>query len=108
MILSDPPWDLIEMNETIYYLGWLYSFFDVAWMANDLYRATQPGGIFLMANTYGEISDYLIRPSIIRTYRDLFVNVGYVVKTENTFCGKKDNVMLETLMTVFVKHADPS
>ena len=77
-------------------------------MANELHRATQPGGTFLIANTFGEISDYLIRPWIIRTYRDLFVNAGYVVKTEDTFCGKKDNVMLETLMTVFVKHADPS
>ena len=106
--VGDRPWDLIVMNETIYYLGWLYSFFDVAWMANELYRATQPGGTFLMANTFGEISDYLIRPWIIRTYRDLFVNVGYVVKTENTFCGKKNNVMVETLMTVFVKKADSS
>ena len=106
--IGNRPWDLIVMNETIYYLGWLYSFFDVAWMANELYRATQPGGTFLIANTFGEISDYLIRPWIIRTYRDLFVNAGYVVKTEDTFCGKKDNVMLETLMTVFVKHADSS
>jgi predicted TPR repeat methyltransferase len=105
---GDRPWDLIVMNETIYYLGWLYSFFDIAWMANELYGATRPGGTFLMANTFGEISDYLIRPWIIRTYRDLFVNVGYVVKIEDTFCGKKDNVMLETLMTVFVKHADSS
>jgi SAM-dependent methyltransferase len=105
---TEPAWDLIVMNETIYYLGWLYSFFDIAWMANELYGATQPGGTFLMANTYGEMSDYLIRPWIIRTYRDLFVNVGYIVKTEDTFCGKKDNLMVETLMTVFVKHADSS
>jgi predicted TPR repeat methyltransferase len=96
----DRPWDLVVMNETIYYLGWLYSFFDIAWMANELFGATRPGGTFLMANTYGEISDHLLRPWIIRTYRDLFVNVGYTVKT---LCGEKNNVALETLITVFVK-----
>jgi SAM-dependent methyltransferase len=100
---GDRLWDLIVMNETIYYLGWLYSFFDIAWMANELFGATRPGGTFLMANTYGEISDHLLRPWIIRTYRDLFVNVGYTVKTEEAFRGEKNNVALETLITVFVK-----
>jgi 2-polyprenyl-3-methyl-5-hydroxy-6-metoxy-1,4-benzoquinol methylase len=100
---TEPAWDLIVMNETIYYLGWLYSFFDIAWMANELYGATEPGGTFLMANTRGDISDYLLRPWIIHTYRDLFVNVGYIVKAEDVFQGKKNNVIFETLITVFVK-----
>jgi SAM-dependent methyltransferase len=103
----DRPWDLVVMNETIYYLGWLYSFFDIAWMANELFGATQPGGTFLMANTYGEISDHLLRPWMIRTYRDLFVNVGYYVKTEEVFRGKKNNVLLDTLITVFAKPITP-
>src|SRR5688500_13986735 len=29
--MQDGPFDLVVMTETIYYLGWLYSFFDVAW-----------------------------------------------------------------------------
>src|SRR5215467_473398 len=33
----DPAWDLIVMSETIYYLGWLYSFFDTAWLAHELF-----------------------------------------------------------------------
>src|SRR5262249_47691597 len=100
---GDRPWDLIVMNETIYYLGWLYSFFDIAWMAKEIFDATQARGTFLMANTYREISHYLIRPWIIRTYRDLFVNVGYTVKTEEAFRGEKNNVVLNTLITVFGK-----
>ena len=32
------PWDLVVMSETIYYLGWLYPFFDVAWLASELLR----------------------------------------------------------------------
>src|SRR5262249_688128 len=100
---SDRGWDLIVMNETIYYLGWLYPFFDIAWIANEIFSSTQPGGTFLMANTYGEISDDLLRPWIIRTYRDLFVNVGYDVRTEEVARGEKNSVVLETLITVFVK-----
>src|SRR2546423_1943850 len=37
-------WDLIVMSETIYYLGWLYSFFDVGWLASQLFDATQAVG----------------------------------------------------------------
>src|SRR5262249_23579071 len=99
----DRPWDLIVMNEIIYYLGWLYSFFDIAWMAKEVFDATRPGGAFLMANTYRETTNSLLRPWIIRTYRDLFVNVGYTVKTEEAVSGEKNNVVLNTLVTVFVK-----
>ena len=28
---QDGPFDLIVMSETIYYLGWLYTFFEVSW-----------------------------------------------------------------------------
>src|SRR5438132_986372 len=69
------PWDLIVLNETIYYLGWLYSFFDVAWLATQLFDATATSGRLLMANTCGGLTNYLLRPPIIRTYHDLFVNV---------------------------------
>jgi predicted TPR repeat methyltransferase len=100
---ADRPWDLIVMNETIYYLGWLYPFFDVAWMAHELFNAMASGGTFLMSNTYGDISDYLIRPWIIRTYRDLFVNVGCVLKSEEVFPGIKDGVPLHTLICIFTK-----
>ena len=51
------PWNLVVMSETIYYLGWLYSFFDVAWLASQLCAATVHGGQLLMANTYGGLDD---------------------------------------------------
>ena len=70
-------WDLVVLNETIYYLGWLYTFFEVAWFGTELFNATRSGGHLLMANTFGEMSDHLISPTIIRTYHDLFKNVGY-------------------------------
>src|SRR5712692_5135322 len=50
-INKDGPWDLVVMSETICYLGWLYSFFDVGWLAAELFAATRSGGRFLMANT---------------------------------------------------------
>ena len=56
-----------------------------------------------MANTYGGVEDYLLRPWLIRTYRDLFLNVGYRIEAEEVFCGNKDGVELEVLISLFAK-----
>jgi SAM-dependent methyltransferase len=102
-IAGDGPWDLVVISETIYYIGWLYPFFDVAWLAHQLFAATQPGGRLLMVNTNGGRKDYLHHAWILRTYQDLFVNVGYQVERHDTFRGSKNGVELEALMSVFVK-----
>ena len=102
-LAGDEPWDLIVMSETVYYLGWLYSFFDVAWLALQLFTATREGGQLLMANTCGGVEDYLLRPWLIRTYRDLFINVGYRLAAEETFAGAKDGADIEVLISLFGK-----
>jgi SAM-dependent methyltransferase len=94
------PWDLIVLSETIYSLGWLYPFFDVAWFCHKLFQATRPGGRLLLANTFGHERDYLMQPWLIRTYRDLCLNVGYEVASEELFRGTKDGVDYEVLMSV--------
>jgi len=100
---GEGPWDLVVMSETIYYLGWLYSFFDVAWLAVQLFAATRPGGRLLMANTYSGVGDYLVRPWLIRTYRDMFVNVDYLLENEETFRGTKNGLDLEVLISLYTK-----
>jgi predicted TPR repeat methyltransferase len=97
------PWDLVVMNETICYLGWLYSFFDVAWLGAELFAATASGGQLLMANTCGGVNDYLLLPWVIRTYHDLLVNVGYRIESEQIFRGTKDGADIEVLISVFSK-----
>jgi SAM-dependent methyltransferase len=104
---EEEPWDLIVMSETIYYLGWLYSFFDVSWLASEMFEATRPGGEILLANTQFETGEPLLRTSIIRTYRDLFLNVGYELTAETIFPGEKHGVYLEVLMTLYRK-VDPT
>ncbi len=92
------------MNETICYLGWLYSFFDVAWFASELHAATRPGGRFLMANSIDRQGyDKLLLPHIIRTYRDLFLNVGFTLDREETMAGTKNGVEFETLISLFAR-----
>lgn len=103
---ANDSWDLIVMNETIYYLGWLYSFFDVAWLASKLFNATKKGGYLLMANTCGGVEDYLLRPWIIRTYRDLFLNVGFRLNSEEIFTGVKNGVRLEVPISLFNKNPE--
>jgi hypothetical protein len=97
------PWDLVVLSETIYYLGWLYPFFDVGWLAQRLYAATRGGGRLLLANTQGECEDLLLLPWLIRTYRDLFMNVGFRIEAEEVFCGCKNGVLLEVLISLMVR-----
>ena len=56
-----------------------------------------------MANTCGGVEDYLLRPWIIRTYRDLFLNVGYQREVEEIFHGKKNGVDIDVLISLFDK-----
>jgi SAM-dependent methyltransferase len=102
---AEGPWDLVVMSETIYYLGWLYSFFDVAWLAAEIFGATRQGGQMLMANTCGGVEDYLLQPWIIRTYHNLLVNVGYRLESEEMFRGMKDGTDIEVLISLFGKTA---
>jgi 2-polyprenyl-3-methyl-5-hydroxy-6-metoxy-1,4-benzoquinol methylase len=103
---EDEPWDLIVMSETIYFLGWLYSFFDVSWLASEMFEATRPGGETLLANTQFETGEPLLRTPIIRTYRDLFLNIGYELNAEKIVPGEKHGVSFEVLMSLFRK-VDP-
>ena len=105
---KEGPWDLIVMSETIYCLGWLYSFFDVSWLASRLHAATRPGGQLLLANTQGDAGEPLLLPWIIRTYRDLFLNVGYELESEEIFRGIKNGVEIEVLISLFAKTKDQS
>jgi SAM-dependent methyltransferase len=97
------PFDLIVMSETIYYLGWLYPFFDVAWLAGELFEASTEGGRLLLADTLGGGEDALMRPPIIHSYRALFANAGYRLAAQPTFRGEKNGVGLEVLISLFEK-----
>jgi predicted TPR repeat methyltransferase len=104
----DGPWDLVLFSDTMCYLGWLYPFFDVAWLAVQLFDATRSGGRLMLANSMGEGEDWLLRPWIIRTYRDLFRNVGYTIETEEVYRAAKRGVDFEVLMTLYHKQPTPS
>jgi predicted TPR repeat methyltransferase len=105
---ADGPWDLIVFSETICYLGWLYPFFDVAWLALQLFEATRSGGQLMLANSMSEGEDWLLRPWLTRTYRDLLVNVGYTIEREEVFAGTKRGEAFQVLMTLYNKPAAES
>jgi len=66
-------------------------------LERDILRRT------LMANTCAGVEDYLLRPWIIRTYRDLFPNVGYHREVEEIFHSTKNGVDIEVLISLFAK-----
>jgi SAM-dependent methyltransferase len=94
------PFDLVVLTETVYYLGWIYPFFNVAYLARDLLETTSPGGRLLLANTLGEVGDTLVLPWIIRSYHDVFRNAGYETEREETLRGTKDGVEMEVLISL--------
>ncbi|MEO7685201.1 MAG: hypothetical protein ABIU86_14825 [Gemmatimonadaceae bacterium] len=55
----------------------------------------------MMADLSGGVSDYLNRPWMIRTYRDLMVNVGFEQELEELYRGEKNTVELEATITCF-------
>src|SRR5262249_7747985 len=65
-VAREGPWDLIVMNDTIYYLGSVYTFVEIAWLAAEIFAGTSPGGRFLMANCSAAIEgeDEDMRPWI--------------------------------------------
>jgi SAM-dependent methyltransferase len=105
-VRAEGPWDLIVFSDTMCYLGWLYSFFDVGWLVSQLFAATRSGGYCLFANAMGNFGDMLLLPWLIHTYRDLFRNVGYRTASEEIFCSTKHGVPIETLITLFTRVAE--
>jgi len=95
------PWNLITLVETIYSLGWLYPLFDIAWMAGQMAESLAPGGRLLLTNTYGSEKDYLLRPYLIDTYRDLFRNVGLTIVREEILVPADPEHGLPALITLF-------
>jgi SAM-dependent methyltransferase len=95
-------WDLVVLTETAYYLGWLYSMYDLGWLAHSLHEATRPGGRLLLVNTISTEKS-LMSPWLIRSYRDLFRHVGYELEAEETLRGTKETVEFEILLSLFLR-----
>jgi predicted TPR repeat methyltransferase len=96
------PWELVVLTETIYSLGWLYSLFDLGMFVLHLRESLAVGGRLLLSNTYGAERDWLMRPFLIDTYRDLFVNAGFEVECQSVFEGVKDGETFRVLTTLLV------
>jgi SAM-dependent methyltransferase len=96
-------WDLVVLSETIYYVGWRYSFFDVGWLAQRLFESLRAGGCLLMTNTIAMPKQYLQQEWLLKTYRDLFVNVGFTLDRTERYEGTKGGTPLEALLCLFVK-----
>jgi SAM-dependent methyltransferase len=102
---AEAPWDLVVLSDTICYLGWLYSFFEIGWLASQIFAATRDGGYLLLANTLGamdKIDDILYQPWLIRTYQALFLNIGYRLEAQEVFHGTK-HTAIDVLLSLLAK-----
>ena len=101
--VEEGPWDLVVLSETIYYVGWRYSFFDVGWLARRLFESLQPDGCLLMTNTVAVSRHYLQQEWLLKTYRDLFVNVGLALDRTERYEGMKGGQRLEAVLALFTR-----
>ena len=101
--VEEKSWDLVVLSETIYYLGWRYSFFDVGWLAQQIFESLRPGGCLLMTNTTAMPRQYLQQEWLLKTYRDLFINVGFALDRTERYEGTKGGAPLEAVLCLFVK-----
>ena len=100
------PWDLVVVGETLPYVGWLHTFFEVGWLARELFELTTPGGRALLVDARrGAEGDWLYRPWLIRTYHDLFRNAGYRIEHEEVLAGEADGVEVDFLLTLYDRPA---
>lgn len=95
-------WDLVVLAETSYYIGWLYPMFELGWLAHSLNTATRPGGRCLLVDTISH-DNGIMSPWLIRSYRDLFGNVGYELESGESLHGTKETVEFEILLSLFRK-----
>lgn len=97
---EDGPWDLVVLAETIYYLGWLYPMFHVAWLLHALHDASAPGGRLLLVDTISH-DNGLMSHWLIHSYRDLARNVGYELERHETLRGTKEGVTFDVSLDLF-------
>ena len=102
---EEGPWDLIVVSDTMPYVGWRYTFFETSWLARELYESTRPRGRVLVTNLRSGVEDWLYRPWLIDTYRDLFANVGYEMERERSLKMHEDELPMEFLASLFVRAA---
>ena len=97
-------WDLVVITETAYYLGWKYPMYEIGWLAHSLHEASRPGARLLLVNTISS-DETIMSPWLIRSYHDLFANVGYEVEREETMRGVKETVEFDIAISLFSKAA---
>jgi SAM-dependent methyltransferase len=104
-LAADGRWDLVTLGDTISSICWSRTFVEVACFAASLFIATAPDGRVLIADACGGIDGPEHRPWTVRTFTDLFLNVGYQLETAEVFENMKDDVEIRVSMSLLHKHA---
>jgi SAM-dependent methyltransferase len=102
-LVAEGPWDLVVLSDTIEYLGWLYPLSDVARFARQVFESVAVGGRCLLGS-WILIDEYgLATPWLVRTYHDLFRNVGFELEHEEQHESEPGWDELQVVRSLFAK-----
>ena len=102
-LVAEGPWDLVVLSDTMMHLGWLYTFSEVSRFAMQLFESVTVGGRCLLGNSILVDDTGLATPWLIRTYHDLFRNVGFELEREELFEGEQANEWLQVVLSLLAK-----
>ena len=102
-LVGEGPWDLVVLSDTIEYLGWLYPCSEVARFAMQLFESVTAGGRCLLGSWILIDDIGLATPWLIRTYHDLFRNVGFEPEREEQFEAEPGYEELQVVLSLFEK-----
>ncbi|HKF80975.1 MAG TPA: class I SAM-dependent methyltransferase [Thermoleophilaceae bacterium] len=104
-LAAEGPWELVAISETLPYIGWAYSLYDLGWLLDEVFAAMAPRGRLLLVDTCSGADDPLYEPWLIATYRDLARNVGFVPEREEVLEGEENGVDYGFLLSLFTRPA---
>ncbi len=102
-LVDEGPWDLVVLSDTIEHMGWFYTVSEVARFAMQVFESVAEGGRFLLGSWILIEENGIATPWLVRTYHDLFRNVGFERKRGDQFEAEPGYEELQVALSLFAK-----
>jgi SAM-dependent methyltransferase len=102
-LVGEGAWDLVVLSDTLELLGWLYPLAEVARFAMRVFESVTVGGRCLLGSWILIDEDGMATPWLVRTYHDLFLNLGFKLEHSEQFLAEPGYDELQVVLSLFAK-----